>query len=169
MTKCRSKEGVKELEQQRITETLASSTKETKEAIGIGLVVDLLLRKKVPIIGHNCFLDLLHMYHKFVKPVDEDLESFRRDFHADFPSVYDTKWMLIANTSRLCSELQGRTFLSNAYETVRKHKQFQRSNPRIRIATSNAFSRYHCLNSSIIAQAFEHEGKDRQHLKAILV
>lgn len=121
--------------------------------------MDFLLAKKAPLIGHNCLLDLLHMHHKFVKPLNEDLEAFREDFHADFPHVFDTKWILTANSNRLCSDLQGRTFLSRAYETVRKHSQFQSTNPLVRIDVSSHFKRYRGLDRSISRKDLEHEGE----------
>lgn len=58
---------------------------------GFSSVVALLVAAKKPIVGHNCFMDLLKIYHQFVDNLPLSYDEFKLRVHRAFPRVYDTK------------------------------------------------------------------------------
>ena len=64
------------------------------EQVGFRQVMDALSAAQVPIVGHNCLVDLLHFYNKFV---DSQFPSSVSDFKAallkQFPRIFDTKFL----------------------------------------------------------------------------
>ncbi|NXG47885.1 PNDC1 ribonuclease, partial [Psilopogon haemacephalus] len=51
----------------------------------------MLVRAKKPLVGHNMFMDLMHLHDKFYKPLPESYEEFKRNIHNLFPVLIDTK------------------------------------------------------------------------------
>ncbi len=51
----------------------------------------LLASAKVPLVGHNCFMDLLKLHHQFVDWLPFEYDKFKSSLHGLFPAVYDTK------------------------------------------------------------------------------
>lgn len=47
---------------------------------------------KKPIIGHNCSLDMYHLYDKFIDDLPLDIHEYKAKFHEWFPVIYDTKY-----------------------------------------------------------------------------
>ena len=60
---------------------------------GLSRVVDLLIKAKKPLIGHNMFLDIMFLYQQFIADLPASLEEFIHNFSFYFPSIYDTKAM----------------------------------------------------------------------------
>ena len=60
---------------------------------GFSRVIRLLIQTKKPIVGHNCFLDVMKIYHQFYKPLPHSYYEFKKNIHSAFPSVYDTKFL----------------------------------------------------------------------------
>jgi len=48
-------------------------------------------RRRIPVVGHNCFYDLLFLFRHFEAPLPEDYVELKRKLNALFPLVYDTK------------------------------------------------------------------------------
>ena len=61
--------------------------------IGFRNVFNLLSSSKKPIVGHNCFFDLLFMIRWLDTTLPPTFEAFRCRLHTLFPSVYDTKFL----------------------------------------------------------------------------
>lgn len=53
-------------------------------------VIDLLLHLQKPLVGHNCFFDLVHMFYRFVGGM-ADASSWRHQIHTSLPTIIDTK------------------------------------------------------------------------------
>lgn len=49
------------------------------------------------LIGHNCFLDFVYFYRKFIGTLPDTVEEFRSKIHELFPLVIDTKYMATHN------------------------------------------------------------------------
>ncbi|XP_049850795.1 poly(A)-specific ribonuclease PARN-like [Schistocerca gregaria] len=62
-----------------------------EQEIGFRHVIDLMVDSKKPIVGHNMFLDIAHIYHSFFEPLPEDPDEFAHSFHEKFPAVLDLK------------------------------------------------------------------------------
>ena len=60
---------------------------------GFSRVIDALIESKKPLVGHNCFLDIMKIYHQFYKPLPYSYSGFKSDIHKCFPAVYDTKFL----------------------------------------------------------------------------
>ena len=56
------------------------------------LFKDLILMKK-PIIGHNCFYDLLFMFKTLERQLPNNLNEFKVNINELFPYIYDTKFV----------------------------------------------------------------------------
>ncbi|KAL2247704.1 poly(A)-specific ribonuclease PARN [Sesamum indicum] len=86
-----------------------------KAAIGFRQVIDLLSSERKLIVGHNCFLDLAHVYNKFIAPLPSTAEEFVSAFQTYFPHVIDTKVLLNLDDALLRIVGKGGTSLSKAF------------------------------------------------------
>ncbi|KAL0328568.1 UNVERIFIED_CONTAM: Poly(A)-specific ribonuclease PARN [Sesamum calycinum] len=86
-----------------------------KAAIGFRQVIDLLSSQRKLIVGHNCFLDLAHVYNKFIAPLPLTAEEFVSAFRTYFPHVIDTKVLLNLDDVLLRIVGKGGTSLSKAF------------------------------------------------------
>ncbi|KAK8468556.1 hypothetical protein PHAVU_006G058000 [Phaseolus vulgaris] len=66
-------------------------------AVGLRHVIDLLSSEQKLIVGHNCFLDLAHVYSKFIGPLPDTPEEFVTSVNKCFPHIVDTKILLNTN------------------------------------------------------------------------
>lgn len=48
-------------------------------------------------IGHNCFLDLVYIYHNFYGELPDTVGEFQEALHKVFPLIIDTKFMSTVN------------------------------------------------------------------------
>eukprot|EP01130_Rhizamoeba_saxonica_P010550 TRINITY_DN432_c0_g1_i17.p1 TRINITY_DN432_c0_g1~~TRINITY_DN432_c0_g1_i17.p1 ORF type:complete len:443 (+),score=104.68 TRINITY_DN432_c0_g1_i17:3511-4839(+) len=64
---------------------------ELLDRVGFRAVIDMIAKHKKLIIGHNCFLDFLHMYYHFYGTPAESLKEFKTEFNSIFPLIMDTK------------------------------------------------------------------------------
>eukprot|EP01135_Chromosphaera_perkinsii_P002983 Nk52_evm5s232 gene=Nk52_evmTU5s232 len=71
--------------------------KPTEEAIlfsvGFRRVVDLVANSGKLIVGHNMFLDCLHLYHTFLEYLPNSYGKFKEEMHKVFPNIIDTKFL----------------------------------------------------------------------------
>ena len=49
------------------------------------------------LVGHNCFLDLIYLYHTFLGPLPDTVAEFQRKLHRAWPRIVDTKYMSTHN------------------------------------------------------------------------
>ena len=82
-----SPEEIKERNDKKVEELESALS----EAIGFSRVIELLIEKQLPIVGHNALLDLLYTYHQFIDELPENLSEFKEKISQAFPHVYDTK------------------------------------------------------------------------------
>ncbi|QIX00841.1 hypothetical protein AMS68_006358 [Peltaster fructicola] len=48
-------------------------------------------------VGHNCFLDLVYIYHTFIGQLPDTVEEFSQALHSAWPTIIDTKYMATHN------------------------------------------------------------------------
>ena len=66
---------------------------ELNELIGFRRVVDIISECKIPIVGHNMFLDLCYFYQNFHKELPDSFEDFCKSVGELFPVIYDSKYV----------------------------------------------------------------------------
>lgn len=72
-----------------------------KSQVGFRYVIDALIEAKKPLVGHNCFFDILHLHHRFVEPItDWALDEFCSKCLRNFPYIFDTRY-LASNVRRI--------------------------------------------------------------------
>ncbi|KAK0602730.1 hypothetical protein LWI29_036419 [Acer saccharum] len=89
-----------------------------KAAVGFRHVIDLLSSEKKLIVGHNCFLDIAHIYSKFLGPLPSTGEEFASSVNNYFPSVIDTKVLLNSNNVLQQLMKKSSTSLSSAFSVL---------------------------------------------------
>ena len=65
--------------------------------LGARHLFDTLSKFKTPLVGHNCFYDLLHTYQSFYEPVPPYVDQFKAKWMAKFPRTFDTKYLAESN------------------------------------------------------------------------
>ncbi|CAL9182914.1 poly(A)-specific ribonuclease PARN-like [Musa acuminata AAA Group] len=92
--------------------------KRVESAVGFRHVVDLLASDGKLIVGHNCLLDLAHIYSKFFGPLPSSMMEFILAVHEKFPYIIDTKHLL--NSSQVIQFLMKRSSksLSSAFSLL---------------------------------------------------
>ncbi|XP_027341844.1 poly(A)-specific ribonuclease PARN isoform X2 [Abrus precatorius] len=76
-------------------------------AVGFRHVIDLLSSEQKLIVGHNCFLDIAHVYSKFIGPLPGTAEEFVASVNKCFPHIVDTK--ILFNTNCMLQERMKRS------------------------------------------------------------
>jgi hypothetical protein len=71
--------------------SLAEADAGVDRAIGLRRVIDAIAESKVPVVGHNCFLDLAHIHAKFIGPLPMNVCDFALSLESAFGTVFDTK------------------------------------------------------------------------------
>ncbi|KAK9367451.1 ribonuclease H-like domain-containing protein [Lipomyces kononenkoae] len=66
---------------------------EVNQYVGIRHIFDHISHSKVPIVGHNIFVDLIYIYAKFVGTLPSSVEEFAHQIISLFPTVIDTKYI----------------------------------------------------------------------------
>ncbi|CAN4102609.1 unnamed protein product [Withania somnifera] len=89
-----------------------------KSAVGFRHVIDLLSSERKLIVGHNCFLDMAHIYSKFIGPLPSTAEDYASSIQKFFPSIVDTKILLNANSVFQQRVDKSRTSLSKAFVSI---------------------------------------------------
>ncbi|KAI8010396.1 Poly(A)-specific ribonuclease PARN [Camellia lanceoleosa] len=84
-------------------------------AVGFRHVIDLLSSEQKLIVGHNCFLDIAHIYSKFLGSLPSTAEEYVSSVHKYFPYIIDTKVLLNANDVLRAMMKKGSTSLSKAF------------------------------------------------------
>ena len=88
---------VSEDEKKKLEEEKEAKEQELIEnAVGFSQIVKMISQSGKLVVGHNMFLDLLHIIDQFLRPLPELFEDFKATVSAVFPRLIDTKVM--ANT-----------------------------------------------------------------------
>ena len=53
--------------------------------VGFTNIFKLLVESKKPLIGHNCYFDLLFFYSHFINKLPQKFETFKKNLHQSFP------------------------------------------------------------------------------------
>jgi len=61
--------------------------------LGFSRVVEIIIKSKKPLIGHNMFLDIMYLYQQFIADLPDTLDEFIHNYGYYFPAIYDTKAM----------------------------------------------------------------------------
>lgn len=69
------------------------------EAAGFSRILHIISKCKKPLVGHNLFLDIMHVVGQFLTDLPDTYEEFKEVVHDMFPHLYDTKY--IASTLAL--------------------------------------------------------------------
>ncbi|XP_024160732.1 poly(A)-specific ribonuclease PARN isoform X2 [Rosa chinensis] len=99
-------------------EHLRQAETKVQAAVGFRHVIDLLSSEKKLIVGHNCFLDIAHIYSKFVGPLPSTAEEFVSSVNKCFPHILDTKVLLNANIGLQQRMKKSQTSLSSAFASL---------------------------------------------------
>ncbi|XP_044473321.1 poly(A)-specific ribonuclease PARN isoform X2 [Mangifera indica] len=89
-----------------------------RAAIGFRHVIDCLSSEKKLIVGHNCFLDVAHIYDKFLGALPLTAEEFISSVNKYFPHIIDTKILLNSNNLLLQRMKKSSTSLSSAFSIL---------------------------------------------------
>ncbi|XP_031738618.1 poly(A)-specific ribonuclease PARN isoform X2 [Cucumis sativus] len=95
-----------------------------QSAIGFRHVIDLLSSEKKLIVGHNCFLDMLHIHRKFIGSLPSTTEEFVSSLGKHFPYIMDTKILLNGNNILIRRMNKSNTSLSSAFGLLCPHIAF---------------------------------------------
>lgn len=88
---------VNEDEKKKMQEEKEAKEQELIEnAVGFTQVVKMISQSGKLVVGHNMFLDLIHVIEQFLCPLPEKFDDFKATISAVFPRLIDTKVM--ANT-----------------------------------------------------------------------
>ena len=93
-----------------------------EDELGFSLYIDYLCQKKIPIIGHNIYYDMMFLYDKLIGDLPDDFYSFKQKIHEYFPKIYDTKYISTVLTKKYKKCNIEKTNLDNVYKTVIKNK-----------------------------------------------
>jgi len=78
-------------------ESMRHESEKIDKAIGARKFFDIVSSKKIPLIGHNCFYDLLHTHQSFYEDVAPHVEQFKSKWMSRFSRTFDTKFLAECN------------------------------------------------------------------------
>jgi len=81
---------------ERIATKIALKERNYQTNVGFGEVAECIFNCKKPIVGHNCFLDLLFIYQAFYGQLPDKCTKYKKKLHEIFPLIYDTKFIASA-------------------------------------------------------------------------
>ena len=61
--------------------------------LGFSRLIEVMIKSKKALIGHNMFLDKLFIYQQFIGDLPDTLEEYIHNWSFYFPTCYDTKSM----------------------------------------------------------------------------
>lgn len=77
-----------------LEEEKAQFEKALEEQIGFRRVIDCVVDNEIPVVGHNCWVDFLHFYQKFIdNNLPASLQGFKEEILKCFPKIIDTKYL----------------------------------------------------------------------------
>jgi len=89
-------------------------------AAGCRKIFDAITAARVPVVGHNCWMDLAHTTAKFLTPeLDRNIVRWAGQVGSMFPLVYDTKYLLSSGSDPVVSAaFSSRSALGKAFAVV---------------------------------------------------
>ncbi|CAI5452081.1 unnamed protein product [Caenorhabditis angaria] len=84
--------------------------------LGVTLIIEMILNSKIPIVGHNCFIDLMYIHHYFIEKLPESYEVFKKSLHSKLPYIFDTKYF--AKTEKVRQVLMEYGLDDNSFESL---------------------------------------------------
>ena len=93
-----------------------------EDELGFSLFIDYLCKKKIPIIGHNIYYDMMFVYDKLIGDLPDDFYTFKQKVHGYFPKIYDTKYISTALKQKSKKYNIEKTSLDAVYKTILKDK-----------------------------------------------
>ncbi|KAL1924252.1 uncharacterized protein VTP21DRAFT_7287 [Calcarisporiella thermophila] len=128
-----------ELRQKKHEERMEALENDIIKAKGFRYIIDIICHLGKPIIGHNFWLDLCHIYAQFVKPLPAGFSDCKRALNQLFPFVYDTKyicasekfkcWINDSNLVELEERLHREPFTEPKIEINVHHCRYSIQNP----------------------------------------
>ena len=94
----------------------------TDEELGFSKFIEYLCAKKIPIIGHNIYYDMMFVFDKLIGDLPPDFYSFKEQIHQYFPMIYDTKYITTKLTQQYKKCNIEKTNLDNVYKTIMKDR-----------------------------------------------
>ena len=94
----------------------------TDEELGFSKFIEYLCAKKIPIIGHNIYYDMMFVFDKLIGDLPPDFYSFKEQIHQYFPIIYDTKYITTKLTQQYKKCNIEKTNLDNVYKTIMKDR-----------------------------------------------
>lgn len=113
--------------------------------LGFSIYLEYLLQKKLPIIGHNIYFDIMFIYDKLINDLPEDFYEFKEEVHKLFPIIYDTKAI-----SMKLRKFEN-TKLDNLYKNMVKSKYI--TYVPFCADVTNGFCLYHDLENNMLHDA----------------
>jgi len=89
--------------------------------IGPRVLFDAISSSRIPLVGHNCFYDMLHTQHAFYEDVPQYIDQFKQKWLSRFPRTFDTKYM--AESSEVLGGLQPPATLRSLCEFMLGHRK----------------------------------------------
>ena len=112
---CRYQLGCLNKEEKKIKELV-------QDELGFSLYIEYFCQKKIPIIGHNIYYDMMFLYDKLIGDLPDDFYSYKQKIHEYFPYIYDTKYISTMLTKKYKKCNIEKTNLDNVYKTILKNK-----------------------------------------------
>ena len=93
-----------------------------KDELGFSNLFEYLINKKIPLIGHNIYFDMMFLYDKLIDDLPEKFYDFKKEIHKHFPKIYDTKFISSKFVSFFTKgEKSNNTKLENLYKILIKN------------------------------------------------
>jgi poly(A)-specific ribonuclease len=104
--------------------------------MGFSRVIQILIKAKKPIAGHNCMFDWMFVYHQFISKLPASFSAFAQDWNSLFPQTFDTK-VLARHTGQF-----DKTSLGLLFKECENGK-LSTAKPDIKFDLDNKFNAYH--------------------------
>ncbi|KAG0039485.1 hypothetical protein BGZ82_007995 [Podila clonocystis] len=145
---------------QRMTDEIRLQKEQAKipkpPMLNLRRVLDMTVEAKKPLIGHNCFLDLMQITQQFLWDLPRELEDWKRSLNFEWNTIIDTKHL--AGHPAIKEHLET-TGLETVSECVQK-EPFSTVGPKIVMA--EGFDRYLADASLKTAETSETEAQKSQ-------
>ncbi len=87
---------------------------------GFTRIFEMISESKIPIVGHNCFFDLLFWMRHFHSGLSASYPRFKHFLHKYFPRIYDTKF--IGNNCAIKKEFEKGSSLADYHKSLLEGK-----------------------------------------------
>jgi poly(A)-specific ribonuclease len=104
--------------------------------MGFSLIVEMLIRAKKPLIGHNMMYDVIYLYNQFIGDLPETYLEFAKEWYSLFPALYDNKVLSSA------AEYFGRTDLGKVFEKCQNDERLKPISSKIVFDKRGGFTNY---------------------------